>query len=136
MGKEHELSVCSITQALEEKYFIGWSADELKTIALARQGILEGFMKIVSDKLAAKDIHVQEMHAIVHNQDTHKTWNESSKQDDLTPKVIHVHIAIKFQPDKGGLLRDIACAVGIEPQYVEKANRGKYAYDNMLSYLV
>ncbi len=37
-----------------------------------------------------------------------------------------------FPPDIGWRL---AFGIGVEPQYVEKPGRGRYAYDNMLSYL-
>lgn len=53
--------------------------------------------------------------------------------------VPHIHAVFKFPPRSsgGGLtLLEISRALGIESRYVDKPKRGRYSYDNMLSYLI
>ncbi|MBD4638288.1 plasmid replication-like protein, partial [Xanthomonas citri pv. citri] len=47
-----------------------------------------------------------------------------------------LHAVIKFASRaKSAPLDRLAFGIGVEPQYVEKPGRGRYAFDNMLSYL-
>ncbi|MGO4971704.1 hypothetical protein ACTQ56_06865 [[Clostridium] aminophilum] len=69
-------------------------------------------------------------------------WDDNLNNFVVELKARHFHAAVKFALDKetgkvmDGTLAQIASAIGVEPQYVEKAEKGRYAWDNMLSYLI
>ncbi len=48
----------------------------------------------------------------------------------------HVHILGHFDPKKKMKVADIAAAIGFPPNAVEKPKKGRYAFDNMLAYIV
>lgn len=51
-------------------------------------------------------------------------------------KAPHVHILGHFDPGKKMKVADIAAAIGFPANAVEKPKKGRYAFDNMLAYLV
>lgn len=76
-----------------------------------------------------------EVHTIIHDKDTRPVWNEGMKCYDVELKETHFHSVMKFKKPK--TLNVVAKALMVEPQYVEKPkSAGRYAYSNMLSYLI
>lgn len=134
---EHKLTCCMITQQTDTQYFSDWSEEELKHVENAD---ITGIMSVIGHKLQERGYMAQEMHGILHDEDTREVWDDVSGNYVIDLKARHFHIAIKFlKYDKvwySGTLPQVAAAIGLEPQYVEKAGKGKYAYDNMVSYLI
>lgn len=135
--KASDLQLCMITQQFETEYFSGWTDEELKAI---EDGNLHEILNIVANKLIAQKMIPLEIHGIIHDKDYREVWDNVSCTyiTELKPK--HFHILIKFATIDGklysGTLEKIAAAVGVEPAYIERAKKGKFAYDNMLAYLI
>lgn len=121
--------IFSVTQKLDENYWFDWTDEEISTF-----GNLKEHAAIIKRKLEDNGITVEEMHAIYHDQDSKTIWNDYTKLKETIYKDIHIHVL--FKTVDGQDVETIASAVGVQPQYVEYAKRGKYAYNNMLSYLI
>lgn len=136
--KEASMRCCMITQQLDKQYF-AWSADELTALDMAEQGDVSGIMNVVGKRLAGRGIMFTEMHGIVHDKDVQKEWNEVANAYDEKPKAKHFHLVVKFRSMPNTVestLTNVSNAVGLSRQYIEKAQRGRNAYENMLAYLV
>ena len=135
----NELSVIGIAQQLRQELWSHGkplSAAESAAIEAAQKGDAKLLTDCIVARLNVVGYTVAECYGIIHDQDKRLVWSASEKKEIPTQKEIHGHWVIKFAPGKGGILENLATAIGIEPQYLEKANKGRYAYDNMLSYLV
>ena len=136
--KEAALSTCSITQMTNPKYFFGWTPDEEAALSSDAHDI----MMVIAKRLNNAGFIVQETHCIIHDRDTREVWDDSISSYVLETKPRHFHMIVKFYRDAktktihSGTLAKIADAVGVEPQYIEKAGKGCHAWDNMLSYLI
>lgn len=136
---EHKLTCCMITQQLDESYFHGWSDAELEAIRNANAGAIG---HAILNRLFAKGYFAVEVHTIIHDADVAEVWDSIENRYVIEEKLRHFHSVVKFEKNAqtgvlaSGTLHEIADAVGIEPQYVEKAAKGRYAYDNMLAYLI
>lgn len=128
MGKSTK-KIFSITQKLDENYWFDWTDEEISTF-----GNLKEHATIIKRKLVDNGITVEEMHAIYHDKDSKTIWNDYTKLKETIYKDIHIHVLLKTVD--GQDVETIASAVGVQPQYIEYAKRGKYAYNNMLSYLI
>lgn len=128
MGKSTK-KIFSITQKLDENYWFDWTDEEISTF-----GELKEHAAIIKRKLEDNDIAVEEMHAIYHDKDSTTIWNDYTKLKETVYKDIHIHVL--FKTVDGQDVETISSAVGVQPQYIEYAKRGKYAYNNMLSYLI
>lgn len=127
-----------ITQQLDNQYF-AWSPNEVPAFDMARNGDVSGIMNVIGQRLAKSGIMFSEMHGIIHDKDVQKTWNEVANAYEETPKATHFHLVVKFENEPNttaSTLGNVAKAIGMAPQYIEKAKRGRNAYDNMLAYLV
>lgn len=133
--KEATLGCCALTQQLEKEHW-AWGAAQPQTLDDAKAGNVMPLLDRVVLLLGAAGMVVAEAHAILHDEDDREVWNESECALVLERKALHVHIVVKFEPGKGGTLDKIADAVGLLPQYVEKAGKGRYGWDNLLSYLI
>lgn len=135
----NELSVIGITQQLRAElwgYGKQLSTAESDAIEVAQKGDAKPLTDCIVARINAVGYAVTECYGIIHDQDKRLVWSEVKKEEIPTLKEIHGHWVIKFAPGKGGLLENLAATIGVEPQYLEKAKKGRYAYDNMLSYLV
>lgn len=133
---EHKLTVCGITQQLDPQYWPGWS--DVERAALQKDAKAIG--DVIAARLAAVGYMPESLYCVIHDKDTRRVWDEGMKQYVIECKPRHVHAVVKFvtagKQICSGTLPQIAQAVGIEAQYVEKAPRGRYGYDNMLAYLI
>jgi plasmid replication protein rep len=129
MGNKSTKKIFSITQKLDENYWFDWTDEEISSF-----GELEKHAAIIKRKLEDNGIAVEEMHAIYHDKDSTTIWNDYTKLKETVYKDIHIHVL--FKTVDGQDVEAIASAVGVQPQYIEYAKRGKYAYNNMLSYLI
>lgn len=135
--KENDLTICAITQQLDDEFW-DWTDEEKEAI---KNKELHKIMNIIGQRMFDNNMLIAEMHGIIHDKDLREVWSEADSRYVLEQKPPHVHIVCRFGKDpdgkpRGGTLTKIASVVGLEPQYVEKPQRGKYAYDNMLSYLI
>ena len=88
--------------------------------------------ELMIKKLSDKGIMVEECHAVKHDKDTQKGWDDKAQQETIEYKQRHGHWIMRFASPV--MIGKIAEAVGLEPQYIEKPKAGRYSYDNMLAY--
>lgn len=101
----------------------------------AQLGNVEEMGKIIKSRLEKGGCEIAEMYGVKHDKDEKKIWNEYKMVYELQFTSNHAHYVIKFKKGKGKILKELADLIGIETNYIEKPKRGRYAYDNMLSYL-
>lgn len=134
--KEAALRCFALAQMLEDDYW-NWTDKEKAELAGARAtGHIDRVMATITARLNAAGLEVAEAYGILHDKDVREVWDETACATVLEPKNLHIHAAFRFKDDKGGTLDKIADVVGLEPQYIEKAGRGKFGWDNLLSYLI
>ena len=136
--KEAELTACMIVQQLDKEFFTGWTDEELKAIEDADPIAISN---VLNSKLHANNMQIEEIHIIIHDQDVREVWDNIANNYVIEQKPPHFHALIRFWKDEtgklwGGTIDKIANSVGLETQYIEKPRKGKYAYDNMLAYLI
>ncbi len=109
-----------------------------EALASARTGDVSLLAIWVAERLLS--CGVQEVHVILHDKDTQEVWDEAKCVYQKVLKKPHVHIVVIFTSSKNYIndrtLENVAKALGVEPQYIERPGRGRYAVDNMLAYLV
>lgn len=128
--KEAKLSCIMITQQLEPEYWHGWDKD---IINKAKEGKLTSLLKDVVIRVSEIAI-VSDAYAIIHDKDINEVYDLETRKIKTEPENLHAHILLKFS--KGATLINLALQLGIEPQYIEKAKSGRYAFDNFLAYLI
>lgn len=136
-NREAKLQNCVITKRFDAQDFPEWAIDEI--LPIARLDI-KSVMTIILKKLQNAGYIVDEMHGITHDKDMQKIWNKALKKYDEEPEPIHFHILCRFHKNGkkicSGTLYQIADAIKIEPQCIEKVYGGRFAYDNMLANLL
>lgn len=131
--QEAPLTMCGITQALDSKVW-DWSDAEKQSIINENP---KEIAKNIYNRLAQKGWNITAFYAIVHDSDSYEVWDEGLSQKVIDYKTHHIHCLVKFADNKQDtLLANIANAVGISTNYVEKPKSGRYSFDNMLAYLV
>ena len=130
--KEAALTLVGVTQYLEPEYWPGW--DDVQKQYLSLDATALG--RVVATRLEASGHALESIYAIVHDKDEQEVWDAAAGKLVKQLKPRHVHMVLRFKDRaSGGTLDRLAAVIGVEPQYVEKAGRGRYAHDNMLSYL-
>lgn len=122
--KEAILKTIMLVQQLDPAYWDLWENKD--SITTANNGDLRPLLDEIISKLKSNDIIPSEVYSILHDEDLY--------EDNSTLKPKHIHILFKFE--KGATLNNIALAIGINPQYLEKLKSGRYGYDNCLAYLI
>lgn len=89
---------------------------------------------VIYNRLMSNGLDIVEAYAITHNKDEHIIWNEYKNQYITSFTTHHIHFVAKLKV--GATLEKIAEIIGVEPNFIEKPQRGRYSYDNMLSYLI
>lgn len=126
------LTLVGVTQYLEPDYWPGWSDQERQLLAYGAAQIVGR----VVDRLEFCGHKLESAYGIVHDKDTQEVWDSAAGAMVQQPKPRHVHMVLKFTDrSTGGTLERLAEVIGVQPQYVEKAGKGRYGHDNMLSYL-
>ncbi|WP_456237012.1 Rep family protein [Aestuariimicrobium ganziense] len=132
--QENNPTSIGLTQYLDPSYWT-WAAEDPNGAALLEQGA-GAILAYVAQRLEAIGCEVIEAYGIVHDKDEREVWSDTEKALVVEPKPDHLHAVIKFASRaKSAPLARLAFGIGVEPQYVEKPGRGRYAFDNMLSYL-
>ena len=131
--KEDKLSMCMITQAYYHQH---WNSEKWDADIIDKADLRTITDKIVNylEEAGAK---VDGVYGITHDRDTREIWDDKLKRNVIEQKHLHGHWVVKFKDKDNGLtISSIADAVGLAPQFVEKAKKGRFAYDNMLAYLI
>lgn len=108
-----------------------WDWDVTEKAAL---GSCDATAKVILARLTAAGLSVREAYAITHDKDEHEIWNEYTNQYIVNFTSNHIHFSCKLA--KGETLENIAKFIGVTPNYIGRPKVGRYAYDNMLSYLI
>lgn len=137
-SKEATLTTCGIEQQLDTSFFPQWCNDPMAMTALneAGQGNILNLLIYIGCLLYGAGLIPKEIYGIIHDKDTRNVWDEITQQFISVLKPIHFHVVVKFEDNKGGTLSQIATAIKMPKQFIEKPKRGRYAYDNMLAYLI
>lgn len=134
--KENDLTAFMLVQQLDPDYY-DWTDEEKKAIENKDIATIES---IIGQRLYDKGMAVEEMHCIIHNKDVREVWDGTVSNYVIEQKPDHIHCLVRFAKIDGKLLggtpSKVAQAIGVEPQYIEKPRKGKFAYDNMLAYLI
>ncbi|WP_342803852.1 Rep family protein [Luteipulveratus flavus] len=132
--QENNPTSIGLTQYLDPSYWT-WAAEDANGAVLLQQGA-GPILAYIVQRLEALGCEVVEAYGIVHDKDEREVWSDTEKALVVEPKPDHLHAVIKFASRaKSAPLDRLAFGIGVEPQYVEKPGRGRYAFDNMLSYL-
>ncbi|GAA1115680.1 hypothetical protein GCM10009582_11250 [Arthrobacter flavus] len=132
--EENNPTSIAITQYLDPVYW-SWAVNDANGTALLRQGA-GPIIAYVIRRLEADGREVAEACGIIHDKDEREVWSDAQKALVVELKPEHIHMVIKFVSRAASApIPQLAGLIGIESQYVEKPGRGRYAYDNMLSYL-
>ena len=159
----NKMSLCMITQQLDAQYWDMHAHDSLnRAIERLNAGDNKGASEVMADYIqncfnslaeSGKDpngkpiwiehFRVDAVYAIIHDKDSREVYDSTQDMMVVDYKPTHLHAIVVFRkPIEGrkGLvlptLDAIANLVGVAPQYVEKAGKGRFAKSNMLSYLI
>ena len=125
--KEANLTCIMIAQQFDPEYWIDWDEN------LIRSQNIEAILKEIVERANTVAI-VSEAYGILHNKDTLELYDAETQTYYTKSKEEHGHFLLKFS--SGATITSLALAIGIAPQYIEKAKSGRYGYDNLLAYLV
>ena len=159
----NKMSLCMITQQLNAQYWDMHAHDSLnRAIDRLNAGDNKGASEVMADYIqncfnslaeSGKDpngqrvwiehFRVDAVYAIIHDKDSREVYDETQDMMVTDYKPTHLHAIVVFKKPVEGkqglnlpLLDQIANLVGVAPQYVEKAGKGRFAKSNMLSYLI
>lgn len=127
-----KISSAMLTQDFKPEHWNGWESDEEKE-ALSKNDIV-AMSSIIHRKLNDAGLSVAEMYSIKHDKDVQTGWDEKEMHDVVVYKHCHLHSVVMFATPVD--LDEIAKAVGLAPQFVERPKSGRYSKDNMLAYLI
>lgn len=134
--KENDLTAFMLVQELNPNYY-DWTDEEKKAIESKN---IADITNIIGEKLYKNGMAVEEMHCIIHDKDSREVWDDTVNNYVIENKLIHIHCLVRFAKVDGkvmgGTPSKVSFALGVEPQYIEKPHKGKFAYDNMLAYLI
>lgn len=127
-------TLIALTQQLKPDLWT-WASDPQDATVLDCDALSLGTYLV--NRLEQFDCKVEAAYAIIHDKDEQDRWNAVTRQYDRVPKERHIHAVFQFVDRKSSAsLEQLAGFLGVEPQYVEKPKAGRYAFDNMLAYLV
>ena len=125
--KQAKLTCVMIAQQFDSEFWIGWDKDLILSKSI--KDILTEMVNRVNTVAT-----VSEAYGIKHDKDTLELYDSETDSFYQELKSEHGHFLLKLS--EGATLIDLALAIGIEPQYIEKAKSGRYGYDNLLAYLI
>lgn len=161
--RENKLALCMITQQLDPQYWNIKAHDSLKrAIDRLNAGDNKGASEVMADyiqncfnslaecgvdpsgqRVFIEHFRVDAVYAIIHDKDSREVYDETQDMMVTDYKPTHLHAVVVFRKPMEGrqglvlpLIDQIATHVGVAPQYVEKAGKGRFAKSNMLSYLI
>lgn len=159
----NKMSLCMITQQLNAQYWDIKAHDSVnRAIERLNANDNKGASEVMADYIqncfnslaeSGKDpsgqpvfiehYRVDAVYAIIHDKDSREVYDETQDMMVTDYKPTHLHAVVIFRKPMEGrkglvlpTLDQIATHVGVAPQYVEKASKGRFAKSNMLSYLI
>lgn len=159
----NKMSLCMITQQLNAQYWDTKAHDSVnRAIERLNANDNKGASEVMADYIqncfnslaeSGKDpsgqpvfiehYRVDAVYAIIHDKDSREVYDETQDMMVTDYKPTHLHAVVVFRKPMEGrkglvlpTLDQIATHVGVAPQYVEKASKGRFAKSNMLSYLI
>lgn len=127
-----KLNLIGLSQEIQPNLW-DWSDDEKKALASFDA---ERMGEVIHQRLVGAGYKPTDLYVIIHDKDSSEKWDEKQGKLVTVPTRPHIHAVIRFKRGHGDTLEKLAQVIGLEPQFVEKAGRGRYAFDNMQSYLV
>jgi len=118
MSKQIQNIRFHITQYLKKEY---WQNENIKSVNFDDN--LEFQIQVFE---ALKPLGLIKFASIIHDKDL--------QLDNITPKPRHIHAVVEFEKKKD--INVVALTLGLEPQYLDTAKRGRYAEENLLAYLI
>lgn len=118
MSKQIQNIRFHITQYLKKEY---WQNENINSINFDDNTEVQ--MKIFE---VLKPLGLIKFASIIHDRDL--------QLDNTTPKPRHIHAVVEFEKKKD--INVVALALGLEPQYLDTAKRGRYGEENLLAYLI
>lgn len=128
---EANVGVFTFTQYLKPEYWPGWNEEELATL----EQDAGAMGRVLVSRLEAAGVEIVGAYAIWHDKDTHEIFDLATKTMREEVKDTHIHFVAKVNPKTSKPLAGIAEILGIQSQYIEKA-QNRYSYENFLAYLI
>lgn len=124
------LTTFMLSQDYNPKHW-DWSDNEKKALgSCAKVG------EIILNRLLSAGVIVLESYIISHDKDEKALWDKYQKDYSLSFVAPHIHFVAKLDKEGTATLDQLADIIGVHPQYIEKPKSGRYAYRNMLAYLI
>ena len=119
-----------LTQDFDPEHW-NWDPNELNALSSCKDTA-----KAIVARFAAAGVPIEEAYAIEHNKDEKEIWDEYHNVYISEVSGRHIHFVAKLGKDNALPLERIALIAGVNPAFIERPRPGRYAYDNMLSYLI
>lgn len=119
-----------LTQDFDPEHWV-WSPDELTALSSC-----DAAARIIAARFAAAGFPLEEAYAICHDKDEKTLWDEYHSKYVRKVSGPHIHFVAKLGKANALPLERIASIAGVDPAFIEKPKTGRYAYDNMLAYLI
>lgn len=133
MSNGHFPTLIAYTQQLKPEYW-SWADPQGDSLLDGDASTLGAHLVQRLEDIGCK---IEASYAIIHDQDMREVWDSATQSEILEVKPRHIHGVVKFTDRKGSASIDqLAAALGVEPQFVEKPKAGRYSFDNMLAYLI
>lgn len=125
-------SIFHLVQQLDHDYW-DWSEEELAAL-----GDLQKHTQVIFNRLSNANIECSKLYSIYHDKDSSdtKVWNEFLNQYDVKSVIKENHIHVLIYVTTPVLINTLADIIGVESQYIDKAEKGRNSFDNLLAYLV
>lgn len=109
-----------------------WESYDKTLIDSAINGDISPLLTEIVDRVSTIT-EVSSAYAIIHDEDTEIVFDNKNKQYLTKKKALHGHFLLKF---KGATLAELALAVHLKEQYLEKGRSGRFSFDSFLAYLI
>ena len=119
-----------LTQDFDPEHW-DWSPNDLMALSSC-----DAAARIIAARFAAAGFPLEEAYAICHDKDEKTLWDEYQSKYVRKVSGPHMHFVAKLGKANALPLERIASIAGVDPAFIEKPKTGRYAYDNMLSYLI
>lgn len=126
---EAALTFFMLTQDYDPAHW-DWTDTEKESL-----GDCQATAQVVKERLEGGGCTLEEMYTITHDRDEKRMWDVYNDKYYIKPVGRHIHILGRFEKGGGQTLKEIARLAGVSPEFIEKPKAGKYAYNNMLSYM-
>lgn len=130
--KEANLMTFMVTQDFLPEHW-NWT-DAEKQVLSSNDCTLVG--KVIMDRFKQHGIELEAAYIIIHDKDEHEIWNEYQNQYICIYTSNHIHLVGKLKKEDALTIEKISEIVGLDVNYLDKSNPGRYSFDNMLAYLI